>query len=107
MKEVERYRYKIRVKVHVASKKFSLFIPVYFTVPGTHVHLYVPNNKINYFIDCLNCFLFLLFKILKYQNHLSVQSSMFLLALFLFGRNFWIGSYNTQQSFLLFHQQRH
>ena len=25
MKEFERYRYKIRVKVHVASKKFSLF----------------------------------------------------------------------------------
>ena len=106
MKEVERYRYKIRVKVHVASKKFSLFIPVYFTVPGTCTPV-CPQNKINYFIDCLNCFLFLLFKILKYQNYLSVQSSMFLLALFLFGRNFWIGSYNTQQSFLLFYQQRH
>jgi hypothetical protein len=45
MKEVERYRYKIRVKVHVASKKFSLFIPVYFTVPGT-VYLYVPKTKL-------------------------------------------------------------
>jgi len=29
MKEFERYRYKIRVKVHVASKKFSLNFILY------------------------------------------------------------------------------